>query len=90
MLTYCLLFMTNGTYTLLTELAIIKQLIDNVQEYNWSVKMLCFLLQSHMINIYVYKYMNIDIKSLTNSLIDKQYPIHFGNRSLRESVVDVW
>ena len=30
--------MTNGTYTLLTELAIIKQLIDNVQEYNWSVK----------------------------------------------------
>ena len=38
-----------------------------------------------------YKYMNIySIKSLTNSLIDKQYPIHFGNRSLRESVVDVW
>ena len=59
MLTYCLLFMTNGTYTLLTELAIIKQLIDNVQEYNWSVKNAMFLLQSHMINIYVYKYMNI-------------------------------
>ena len=83
--------MTNGTYTLLTELAIIKQLIDNVQEYNWSVKNAMFLLQCHMINIYVYKYMNIySIKSLTNSLIDKQYPIHFGNRSLRESVVDVW
>ena len=79
MLTYCLLFMTNGTYTLLTELSTIKQLIDNVQEYNWSVKNAMFLLERHMIYMYI-----------TNSLIDIPYPIHFGNRSLRQSVVDVW
>ena len=82
MLTYCLLFMTNGTYTLLTELSTIKQLIDNVEAYNWSVKNAMFLLESHMIYIY--------IKPLTNSLIDIPYPIHFGNRSLRQGMVDVW
>ena len=76
--------MTNGTYTLLTELSTIKQLIDNVQEYNWSVKNAMFLLESHMIYIYIY------IKPFTNNSIDIPYPIHFGNRSLRQSVVDVW
>ena len=74
--------MTNGTYTLLTELSTIKQLIDNVQAYNWSVKNAMFLLESYMIYIY--------IKPLTNSLIDIPCPIHFGNRSLRQGVVDVW
>ena len=76
--------MTNGTYTLLTELSTIKQLIDNVQEYDWSVKSTMFLLESHMIYMYIY------IKPSANSLIDIPYPIHFGNRSLRQGVVDVW
>ena len=62
--------MANGTYTLLTELATIKQIIDNVLEYNWSVKSAMFF-AAMPYDQYIY------YTHITNSLIDIAYPIHF-------------